>query len=297
MPCAGRTLAEMACRSTPPAVEPGTTGTARKRRQQQRRSLAGRLHWLLQLRQAVDPHHTAAQSRVQRPEQHDAPILTQLKCLQDKVAILEKLVATFVQQSTEPFLVHAGVKSNADEEKESMHQNGHPSAGSDRQCDASNVCGEACAEIDIQEQQRHRLLQQGAGETDATGGEAQASWDEQVMRPQTKQQGTELSQTMFGDSWRAGKVDDGKWDKAVKDDHGTTLQQPVHARSSKDELEHEISNVLRGSALEQTSLRQVLAVLEQRLGLDPGGLDGSKDLCKQLVVAELAKIQAERDNT
>jgi len=62
-------------------------------------------------------------------------------------------------------------------------------------------------------------------------------------------------------------------------------------------LEQEVPIVLRGMALEQTSMRQVFEELERRLGLEPRGLDGNKDLCKQLVAAEIAKIQAERDNT
>ena len=50
-----------ACRSTHHAVDPGAggKGTARRCRQQHRRSLARRLCWLLELRQAVESHHTA----------------------------------------------------------------------------------------------------------------------------------------------------------------------------------------------------------------------------------------------
>eukprot|EP00419_Tripos_fusus_P011247 CAMPEP_0172663026 /NCGR_PEP_ID=MMETSP1074-20121228/5675_1 /TAXON_ID=2916 /ORGANISM="Ceratium fusus, Strain PA161109" /LENGTH=195 /DNA_ID=CAMNT_0013478969 /DNA_START=77 /DNA_END=664 /DNA_ORIENTATION=- len=63
---------------------------------------------------------------------------------------------------------------------------------------------------------------------------------------------------------------------------------------SNEDLTAEVSKVLRGSDLEETSLKEVRAELERRFGLKPGGLDARKDLCKQLVAAEIAKIQEEQ---
>jgi len=61
---------------------------------------------------------------------------------------------------------------------------------------------------------------------------------------------------------------------------------------SNGELQAEVSKVLLGSDLEQTSLREIRANLELRLGLQPGGLEARRDLIKQLVAVELKKTHS-----
>ena len=62
---------------------------------------------------------------------------------------------------------------------------------------------------------------------------------------------------------------------------------------SKAEPTAEVTKLMFSSDLGQTSLREVRANLELRLGLRPGGLGAQRDLIKQLVAADIEKMTVE----
>eukprot|EP00930_Biecheleria_cincta_P077893 TRINITY_DN6521_c0_g1_i1.p2 TRINITY_DN6521_c0_g1~~TRINITY_DN6521_c0_g1_i1.p2 ORF type:complete len:197 (-),score=56.92 TRINITY_DN6521_c0_g1_i1:30-620(-) len=58
-----------------------------------------------------------------------------------------------------------------------------------------------------------------------------------------------------------------------------------------DNLTNEVKNVLKDRDLSSTSMKEVRAELEKVFGLSPGGLDARKDKIKEIVSAELQRLQ------
>jgi len=70
-----------------------------------------------------------------------------------------------------------------------------------------------------------------------------------------------------------------------------TSAPAANAMPTDVELEGEIKEVLRGSDLTKMSLKEVRGELERRFRLTPGSLDGCREKLKELVAAEIARIQ------